>query len=332
MADSAKRLGYGALSGLTSLPSDLYSLPSLIYNLPKYASQLSGGLDAAYGAVTGQPMPNNIIPHGIDYPDMSLPGQNTLADKTQALNDKIRGAMDLSQPQTLQDHALEMGGGLMVPIPGAAEAEGIGDIAKLASTVPNDAHAIAQANAVKMLGLASDNTALERAAAMGFDTDMPIYHGTKADVPAFDRNLIGTNTGIGGGALWATDTPDKAWYFANHGGMTGTENILPMYARSDFPRTINADGIEHVLNRNDKQEIRTMMNNGTDQVTLNKSIDGDNIMGRVMAIKNPNQLRSIFAAFDPALKDSSDLISAKPYIAPAVGLGALTLGANNGNG
>lgn len=328
MADNPEtRLGYGALSGLTSLPSALYDLPGIIYNLPKYASDLSSIGDAGYQTVMGQPMPGNIIPHGIDYPDISLPGQSQLADATQGLNNHIRSGMDLSQPNNWQDQALELAGSLLTPIPGAAEADGI----KLAEGIPNEAHAIAQTNAVKMLGLAPDNTALDRAAAMGFDTSMPLYHGTKSDVPAFDMNKLGSNTGISGGAIWATDTPDKAWYFANHGGITGTENVLPMYARSDFPRTINADGIEHALNRNGKQEIRNMLNNGNDQITLTKSIDGDDIMGRVMAIKNPNQLRSIFAAFDPALKNSDNLISTKPYIAPALGLGALTLGAANGN-
>lgn len=328
MADNPEtRLGYGALSGLTSLPSALYDLPSTIYNIPKYASALFSGLDAASNALIGQPIPGNIIPSGINYPDMSLPGQQGLADKTQSLNDSIRSGMGLSQPQNWGDRGLELAGSILAPIPGAAEADGL----KLAEGIPNDAHAVAQANAVNMLGLAPDNTALDRANAMGFDTGMPIYHGTKADIPAFDLSKSGQNTGIGANAIWATDTPDKAWYFANYGGMTGTENVLPMYARSDFPRTINADGIENVLNRNGKQEIKNMLNNGNDQITLTKSIDGDDIMGRVMAIKNPNQLRSVFAAFDPALKDSSNLISVKPYIAPTVGLGALTFGAANGN-
>jgi hypothetical protein len=62
------------------------------------------------------------------------------------------------------------------------------------------AHLIAQQNAALPvskggLGLAPDNTAMDRARAMGFDVDNPVYHGTNADIDAFRNDLLGTNTG-----------------------------------------------------------------------------------------------------------------------------------------
>jgi len=59
------------------------------------------------------------------------------------------------------------------------------------------AHEIAQRNAAKPvseggLGLPADNTAMDRAKAMGF---IPAYHGTTGDVKQFAKNLRGSATG-----------------------------------------------------------------------------------------------------------------------------------------
>ena len=61
------------------------------------------------------------------------------------------------------------------------------------------AHLIAQQNAALPvsqggLGLAPDNTAMDRARALGFDVDNPMYHGTGADIKEFNNDFLGVNT------------------------------------------------------------------------------------------------------------------------------------------
>jgi len=58
-------------------------------------------------------------------------------------------------------------------------------------------HELARQNAVTMLGLPENNTAMDRARALGFNVDRPVYHSTKADFEGFDLSPAeGSRRGI----------------------------------------------------------------------------------------------------------------------------------------
>jgi len=83
------------------------------------------------------------------------------------------------------------------------------------------AHQTAQRNAALPvnqggLGLAPDNTAMDRARAMGFDVDNPVYHGTGADFDKFNDDLLGTNTGAPSARMghFFSETPHTASQYA----------------------------------------------------------------------------------------------------------------------
>jgi hypothetical protein len=178
------------------------------------------------------------------------------------------------------------------------------DVAKLgAMAVPavgramkaprDEALKIAQANAAKPvseggLGLPSDNTATDRAKAMGYDVDA--YHGTTKDFPAFDPEMRGTAT-------------DKGWYGSGEYSAPRPD-AAEAYTMSNWPDYKEGANIIPVLLKN-PESISNKYGSVTEYVT-----------------RNPNQIRSRFAAFDPARRYESDLLgAADPRLLGAIGLG-----------
>ena len=88
----------------------------------------------------------------------------------------------------------------------------------------------ARKNAVEMLGLPENNTAMDRARAMGFDT--PAYHSTQADFAAF-------NIPEYRGAAFFAGTPQKSEAGAKAGAgdvpgaREGAQQIMPVMLRSE---------------------------------------------------------------------------------------------------
>lgn len=97
-----------------------------------------------------------------------------------------------------------------------------------------DALETARRNAVEMLGLPENNTAMDRAKAMGFDT--LAYHGTNADISAFNTSGKGKTAGAG---AFFTDNPlvSETYLSASGGG-----NILPVMLRNEDFIEVNAKG------------------------------------------------------------------------------------------
>ncbi len=94
---------------------------------------------------------------------------------------------------------------------------------------------IARINAAKMLGLPENNTALDRAKAMGFDTEA--FHGTNSDIASFSR--------IDGGNMWGkahylTDSAEDGSKYATgwHNRITPAgdagPNVMPLMTRGRF--------------------------------------------------------------------------------------------------
>ena len=83
----------------------------------------------------------------------------------------------------------------------------------------------ARIEGVKRLGLPENNTALDRAKAMGFGDD--VYHGTKADFDHFDSNRVGR-------ANYVTPSHNIANLFSNTASQNGGSKVLPLKTRGNI--------------------------------------------------------------------------------------------------
>lgn len=165
------------------------------------------------------------------------------------------------------------------------------------------AHEIAQRNAVEMLGLAPDNTAMDRAKAMGFDTDA--YHGTKSDLSSINPS----DDGFMGKGIYLSNDANEAAFFATRKGIDGI-NIIPAKIKGNLTEW-DVDDYRH-----QKLQNLDIVNNGYDGAykDFNKINTEYNIF-------DPKNIRSRFAAFDPAKKDSADLLASKLLPATMLGYG-----------
>lgn len=241
------------------------------------------------------------------------------------------------------------------------------------------------------LGLRPDNTPMERAKAMGFDIDNPMFHGTDKEFSSFDMKKsadMGAHFG----------TADQAnGFLINKYSRSPKEGgrILPVFLKSnkdlniDFDPTIfpneemassgkffrnnlqrisdemgiydmyaavrggdeiahkainsaNAadDAAEKLANKGDLRDFyespklkktwnnteKYIKQNGYDRINYENEIEGG---GGSSAILNPANIRSRFAAFDPFLKNSSDILATAAPV--AAGLGILGTGLSSQN-
>ena len=200
------------------------------------------------------------------------------------------------------------------------------------------AHEKAQKNAVKMLGLPPNNTAMDRARAMGFDVDNPMYHGTTKDFPTFDpekTNDIGFHFG----------TPEQAENINKvHRGWKaeftkGDANILPVYLKtknalrtgdmsnwSNVPTIMKDEGIipkdiheawrqegnkDGSIRNWSKLSKKLLQDQGYDSIVYENRIESPT--GKVAdstIVLDPKHIRSRFAAFDPTEAESADILKA----------------------
>lgn len=202
------------------------------------------------------------------------------------------------------------------------------DVAKLAAmAVPvvgramreaprDEAMRIAQANAAKPvseggLGLPPDNTAMDRAKAMGFDVEAPLYHGTTKNIEKFlaDRP-IEKDQGWYGKGIYTTPDPDTASAYANWNENAPGQNVIQMYARKgnvfDY-----GEGEPIKTPQESEQFTKTLRDLGYQSVEVpNKFADPRFEKNYETVLLDPSQLRSSFAAFDPAKRYESDLLGA----------------------
>jgi hypothetical protein len=143
------------------------------------------------------------------------------------------------------------------------------------------AHETAQKNAVEMLGLPQGNTAMERAKALGFDT--PGYHGTRIDFTEFQPKS------------WFSSHPEYASQYSNvlmkNEPEIATQQVFPVLTKIEKPHTV-----QHFGNEQDMMKILDKPNKGAYVI---ENVGGGNTSHYV--IKDPRNIRSINAAFDPKL-------------------------------
>lgn len=159
------------------------------------------------------------------------------------------------------------------------------------------------------LGLPPNNTAIDRAKAMGFDTDRSLYHGTKSDI----REFVPSSGGEFGSGVYSASDPNMANMFASFAGGDAGENIIPLLSRANSPLVTSDRNIPRGLGR------KGLAKKGFD------SVEGIGATGQTQnVVLDPSMLRSRFAAFNPAKRDSADLLAG---LAPwALPVGATLLG------
>ena len=225
------------------------------------------------------------------------------------------------------------------------------------------------------LGLPTNNTAMDRAKAMGFDT--PVYHGTKeTNITEFDPSL---GVGVSGKYkgietktsslpyTWGSVEPKVAEMYSLNSSPRGKslndfmksinydeimasgtfkekknveklykewkkENldynkaidaatIYPLLARSENPKIVNAKFETYSpSNKTKPNELAEKSFNGKKNTGLHDLLMIENFndppvigwgggMGTHVAIKNPSQIRSRFAAFDPKRINEADILA-----------------------
>lgn len=121
---------------------------------------------------------------------------------------------------------------------------------------------------------------MDRAMDQGFDVDTRYYHGTDQDILEFDPELIGKGKGKTPSALpqgfYFSRKPDVASEYATGEGA----NVIPVFLKT-----------EDMMTRTDLKAFQDF-NAGEGDSLLSAS-------GDVMIIRNPEQIRSFSAAFDP---------------------------------
>jgi hypothetical protein len=149
-------------------------------------------------------------------------------------------AQNLAQQRADIDAALTMGqGGVQIGDREAferqmAQATNLGGVMKVSGAMKT-----AQKNAALPieeggLGLPPNNTAMDRAKAMGYD--IPVYHGTNAEINAF--NTQGKGKTSGAGAFFTTNPTTAETYVSASGG----GNVMPLLLNKDDFLTANARG------------------------------------------------------------------------------------------
>lgn len=182
------------------------------------------------------------------------------------------------------------------------------------------------------LGLPANNTAMDRAKAMGFDVDNPMYHGTGADITKFD---LRGKTRKGGKAYFVTEDPITAHYYANYKDnpsiyklLTGNKNAFD-YSNPEHLEKIG----EKIKNLSDAELVRygyyQTPENWIDRVSTGDwaileqpgiikamkqaGFDSAKVVeqaqkGNTMLFSNKD-IRSVNAAFDPFRRNEADILA-----------------------
>ena len=173
---------------------------------------------------------------------------------------------------------------------------------------------------------------LGRAKDTGYDIDMPLYHGTDKSFRSFDPRLLGstTDTPTSRVGFWLARDPETAAEFARLAAettrarqaaglpvhpATTSEQIYPLFHRSARPKEIHLKGDEPLREMADM--VAQAWVDGNTSVRFRNFRNRPGASGEIVIVQNANQLRSPNAAFDPARKNSSDLLAS---IAAAMGI------------
>lgn len=141
---------------------------------------------------------------------------------------------------------------------------------------------------------------------------MPLYHGTAADFSGFNPKMAGGNTNnlaAKSASLYAADRPQVAAEFAEmaaRGNEGKGQVLLPLVHAAKRGAALDLDGSE--TNLEIAATLREAFDGGLDGVMLrNYTTPSGAPGGNVVAVPRPEQVRSIFARFDPRLSHLRNL-------------------------
>ena len=265
----------------------------------------------------GYSVPAEQVVGGSEYLGKQLERAGMLSGNRNQLSELLAG---LVTPDPLDVAKL---GAMAVPVVGRAMRQAPRD----------EAMRIAQTNAAKPiseggLGLPPDNTAMDRAKAMGFKGDL--YHGGTNEFPAFK---VSNRSNV-----YATDNPEISDIYATATGrhkalreINAGPNVIPLMYRGDLLEVTDqgpggggwmGENIASAIGLEPKRNIvKEVPSKGFSGV---KVTEMDDLGGRQSQyiFPDPTVLRSRFAAFDPARRYESDLLgAADPRLLGAIGLG-----------
>ena len=229
------------------------------------------------------------------------------------------------------------------------------------------AHLTAQRNAALPiseggLGLPANNTAMDRARAMGYDVDNPVYHGTNWDIEAFDPKKSLDVKGVHVGQQHQANHFSKGVGGANYPLLIKKQRIMedmpdsflnPDRLYDDFAREVQYNELTKnsyhgdLLSKAKKADEAAGFKTRDDGVTpkekayfreLNRILkenDIDSISyenekeflrnhdNTSYLIPDVRKVRSVNAAFDPKKAKSSNLLAQSAKFAPTATLGAM---------
>lgn len=137
------------------------------------------------------------------------------------------------------------------------------------------AHQVAQKNAVDMLGLPPNNTAMDRARAMGAE---PMYHGSASDIQQLDPAMYGSSTGAHSAkqAFWGVSDPTTAGGYAEYAA-TGAPVKRLLDQADQYENAGNWDKYDEALAAAEKLEPEL----------YNQPLRGQNIMPLMVMPRKP---------------------------------------------
>jgi hypothetical protein len=156
----------------------------------------------------------------------------------------------------------------------------------------------------------STEARIRRAAEQGFDTRRPLYHGTSSSFDEFAPSTVGD---LGAGN-YLTPDPEKASSYATirkymrRSTNNAEPNVLPLYVK-DKLKYLDLQG-KGILPF-DESRITRLKSAGYD--AIRQFDDNGNLIQ--INVFDPSNIRSVYAAFDPAKRDSSNITFAKGGLA-----------------
>lgn len=169
---------------------------------------------------------------------------------------------------------------------------------------------------------------IARAKEGGFYTDMPLGHGTAAEFSAFDpaRGATTSASAPGRMGVFSEVRPQAGGIADEFAGMAaqktgGDPAVMPLLHRAEKPASISLTGNEK--NHEIAATLDHLWANGYDAVMMKNYTTPGGKTGNILVVKEPAQLRSPWAAFDQAKRNSGNLLASG---AGLFGLGAAVTG------
>lgn len=159
---------------------------------------------------------------------------------------------------------------------------------------------------------------LKDAKKMEFMTGMPLYHGTNKDIAEFSLEHGGavSRSPVGKLGVSLSVDPETASEFANQAGKEGA-NVIQAYHRASKPVQIDLDGSE--MNHEIAATVRYAWDQGYDAIKFNNYTTPAGKKGKsFVLVKDPNQIRSVNAEFDPNKKNLANLLAGVGGVAVGV--------------